>query len=117
MQSEPLSGHLQGKQHGTKSEYEIMTDTTTITLPSGRVAVLRKAKVRDLIQAHRVVGFSGEPMEIAMGLVAQVAMIDGKPIIFEDVMELSVEDGLILHAAVLEEQQRGNFREAPGSNN
>ena len=86
--------------------------TTTITLPSGRVAVLRKAKVRDLLQAHRAVGFSGEPMEIAMGLIAQVAQIDGKPIIFEEVLELPAEDGLVLHVAVLEEQPDGNCPQA-----
>src|SRR5713101_5610190 len=90
-------------------------ETTTVLLPSGRTALLRKAKVRDLLQAHRSVGFSGEPMAIAMGLIAQVATIDGKPLLFEDVLEMPAEDGLVLQAAVLEEERPGNFREAPGS--
>jgi hypothetical protein len=92
-----------------------MTDkTTSITLPSGRTAVIRKAKVRDLLQAHRVVGFSDEPMAIAMGLVAQVVLIDGKSLLFEDVMDLPAEDGLALNAAVLEEEPIANFSQAPG---
>jgi hypothetical protein len=90
-------------------------ETRTVLLPSGRSAQLRKAKVRDLLQAHRSVGFSGEPMAIAMGLIAEVATIDGKALIFEDVLEMPAEDGLVLQAAVLEEERTGNFREAPGS--
>ncbi len=90
-------------------------ETTTVALPSGRSATLRKAKVRDLLQAHRSVGFSGEPMAIAMALIAQVATIDGKALIYEDVLELPAEDGLVLQAAVLEEEAPGNFPAAPGS--
>jgi len=92
----------------------VKNETTTITLPSGRIASIRKPTVRDLLQAHRVVDFSSEPMAIAMGLVAQVALIDEKPLVFEEVLELSAEDGLVLQSAVLEDEQSGNFTEAQG---
>ena len=89
-------------------------NTKTITLSSGRIATVRKPKVRDLLQAHRVVGFSGEPMAIAMGLVAQVTVVDAKTLLFEDVLELPAEDGLMLQNAVLEDEEGVNFTEAQG---
>ncbi len=89
--------------------------TMTLRLSSGRTALMRKPKVRDLIQAHRTVGFSSEPLAIVMGLVAQVVLIDEKPVVFEDVLELPAEDGLVLQEALLEDQRSENFPEAPGS--
>jgi hypothetical protein len=86
----------------------------TITLPSGRSATLRTAKVRDLLQAHRTTGFSSEPMIIATALVAQVTMLDGRPVVYEDLLELPAEDGLILQSAVMEPDSSANFQEAPG---
>jgi hypothetical protein len=92
-----------------------MTDETrTIMLPSGRSVTLRTAKVRDLLQAHRVIQFSNEPMTLAMALVAQVASLDGKPVIYEDLLELPAADGLMLQAEVIEGESSTNFQEAPG---
>ncbi len=89
----------------------------SITLPSGRTATIRKPTVRDLLQAHRAVGFSGEPMAIAMGLVAQVTLIDEKPLVYEDILELPAEDGLVLQGVVLEDEQPRNFPEAQDGEN
>lgn len=89
-------------------------DLKTITLPSGRSATLRTAKVRDLLQAHRATGFSNEPMVIATALVAQVTMLNGQTVVYEDLLELPAEDGLILQTAVMEGDSHANFQEAPG---
>jgi hypothetical protein len=86
----------------------------TIELPSGRHATLRAATVRDLLQAHRSTGFSNEPMIIATALIAEVVMIDDKPVVYEDILELSAEDGLVLQAEVMEGEATRNFPVAPG---
>jgi hypothetical protein len=86
----------------------------TITLPSGRSASLREAKVRDLLQAHRTAGFSSEPMIIATALIAEVVVLDGKRVVYEDVLELSAEDGLVLQSVVMEGERTENFPAAPG---
>jgi hypothetical protein len=90
------------------------SDTKTIMLPSGRSAEMREAKVRDLLQAHRTTGFSSEPMVIASALIAEVIVLDGKRVVYEDVMELSAEDGLVLQSAVMEGGRTENFQAAPG---
>ncbi|HLW69375.1 MAG TPA: hypothetical protein VKS22_02015 [Candidatus Binataceae bacterium] len=90
-------------------------ETKTITLPSGRSATLREAKVRDLLQAHRTTGFSSEPMIIATALIAEVIVLDGKRVVYEDVLELSAEDGLVLQSAVMEGERSANFPAAPGA--
>jgi hypothetical protein len=90
-------------------------DTRTIMLPSGRSATFRMAKVRDLLQAHRVTQFSSEPMALALALVAEVAMLDGKPAVYEDLLELPAADGLMLQSEVIEGEGGANFRAAPGS--
>jgi hypothetical protein len=92
-----------------------MSDATRIiTLPSGRSATLRTAKVRDLLQAHRATGFSSEPMIIATALIAQVTLIDGHAVVYEDLLELPAEDGLVLQSAVMEGDRGENFPDAPG---
>lgn len=77
-------------------------EVKSLILPSGRAASLRKPKVRDLLRAHRAVGFSGEPMAITMALVAEVSQIDGRTVVYEDLLELPAEDGLALQAEVME---------------
>lgn len=77
-------------------------EVKSLILPSGRAATLRKPKVRDLLRAHRAVGFSGEPMAITMALVAEVSQIDGRTVVYEDLLELSAEDGLALQVEVMD---------------
>src|SRR5579883_3267644 len=77
-----------------------------VELPSGRRAALRPAKARDLLQAHRVTGFSNEPMAIALALAAEGALL----------LEQPAEDGLVLQAEVIGEEAE-NFPPAQGRAN
>jgi hypothetical protein len=91
-----------------------MSETRTLELPSGRSATIRRAKVRDLLRAHRATGFSEEPMMVTVGLIAEVTQIDGVPVIYEDLLDMPAEDGLFLQAHVLEVTGPGaNFPERP----
>src|SRR6516165_5117885 len=68
-----------------------------ITLPSGRIATIREGRGRDLIQAQRAVGKTSESS-------AMLCEVDGKPLVYEDVLDMPVADVLMLEAEVL-----GNF--------
>jgi hypothetical protein len=74
--------------------------TRTINLPSGKTAEVRAGKGRDLIRAHRAVAGSGEPMSISFALVAELARIDGKQLVYEDLLEMDLDDVLTLEAVV-----------------
>jgi hypothetical protein len=76
-------------------------ETREIRLPSGHMASLRRGKGRDLIQAHRAAAGSPEPLAVSFALVAQLAEIDGKPIVFEDVLGMDLEDVLTLQAELI----------------
>jgi hypothetical protein len=78
-----------------------------ITLPSGRVAIIREGKGRDLIHAQRAVGRTTETHALLQALVAMVCTIDGKELCYEDVLDLPVADVLTLEGEML-----GNFPEA-----
>jgi hypothetical protein len=77
-------------------------EVKSLILPSGRTAEMRKPKVRDLLRAHRAVGFSAEPMAITMALIAEVSQIDGRAVVYEDLLDLPAEDGLTLQAEVMD---------------
>jgi hypothetical protein len=77
-------------------------EVRSLILPSGRAAAIRKPKVRDLLRAHRAVGFSTEPMAITMALIAEVSQIDGRTVVYEDLLDLPAEDGLTLQAEVMD---------------
>jgi hypothetical protein len=67
----------------------------TLTLPSGRTATLtRKMKVRDMVFAHRVVGATEADNTIAIGIAAMAPTIelDNKPVVYEDLLELDLDD-------------------------
>jgi hypothetical protein len=71
----------------------------TITLPSGRTAKLtRKMKMRDAVFARRAVGPQDTDNNIAIGLaaLAPTLELDGKPAVYEDLLELEVEDMAVL---------------------
>ncbi|HZO81124.1 MAG TPA: phage tail assembly protein [Candidatus Binataceae bacterium] len=72
----------------------------SLTLPSGRSATLRKGKGRDLMRAQRAVGGNPDPTAVVFALIAELAQIEGAPIVYEDVLELDLEDVLILQAEV-----------------
>jgi hypothetical protein len=74
-----------------------------IALPSGRRAAIR----RDLMRAQRAAQ-SSEPAAIVFALVAELVRINGKPIVYEDVLAMDLADVLVLQ----EEVVGGNFQEA-----
>jgi hypothetical protein len=81
-----------------------------IKLPSGRLALVRKGFGRDLMRAHRAVGHNPEPTAITFALIAELAQVDGKTIIYEDVQAMELGDVLTLEAEIVEGiEQAGNF--------
>jgi hypothetical protein len=80
-----------------------------ITLPSGRVATVRKGFGRDLMRAQRAGGASGEPSAVVFALVAELAEIDGAKVLYEDVLAMELGDVLALQAEVAGE----NFQLPP----
>jgi hypothetical protein len=79
----------------------------TVTLPSGRSAAIRRGIGRDLMRAQRAAR-SSEPAAIVFALVAELVRIDGKPMVYEDVLAMDLADVLVLQEEVVGE----NFQEA-----
>ncbi len=87
-------------------------EVRSVTLPSGKVAALRKGKGRDLMRAQRAVAGNSDPTAVVFALIAELAQVDGAPIVYEDVLEMDLDDVLALQAEVA----GTNFHEpAPGS--
>ena len=78
--------------------------TKKITLPSGKVATLRKGRGFDLLQAQQKAKTSEE---IPYALIAELAEIDGQKLVYEDILELDLEDVIALQAEI-----SGKFTEA-----
>jgi len=74
---------------------------TDLTLSDGRVATIREGKGRDLLAAQRKMRDSSE---MIFALAAELTMVDGKPVIFEDLLDWPVQDVLAVQNAVA-----GNF--------
>ena len=79
-----------------------------IKLPSGKTANVRKAKGRDLMRAHRAVAGHTEPMAVSFALIAELSEIDGRSILYEDVLEMDLDDVLALEAQVMEAADKSN---------
>jgi hypothetical protein len=74
----------------------------SITLPSGRVAKLtRKIKVRDTVYARRIVGTAEADNAFAISLAALAPTIelDSKPALYEDLLDLDIDDLAVLSDA------------------
>ena len=78
--------------------------TKTLTLPSGKIAVLHKGKGYDLLQAQQKAKSSEE---IPYALIAELAEIDGQKLVYEDILALDLEDVIALQA-----EMSGKFTEA-----
>ena len=78
--------------------------TKKITLPSGKIATLKKGRGFDLLQAQQKAKTSEE---IPYALIAELAEIDGQKLVYEDILELDLEDVIALQAAI-----SGKFTEA-----
>jgi hypothetical protein len=87
-----------------------------IKLPSGRSAIIRKGKGRDLMRAHRAAAGNTEPLSLVFALIAELVEIDDKPIVYEDVLEMELDDVLALQDAILSVEGAGaNFPPTPGA--
>lgn len=71
-----------------------------ITLSTGKVARCRGAIGRDLEKGAMVAMNPSSPMSLMMGVAAQVTEIDGKPIVYEDILEMDLVDVMQLIGAV-----------------
>jgi len=82
--------------------------TRAIELPSGARAVVRKGMGRDLMRAQRAVA-GGDASAVVFALIAELARIDGRKIVYEDVLEMELADVMALQAEVIGE----NFERPP----
>lgn len=71
--------------------------TKTLTLPSGKVAMIENGKGRDLLQAQMKAKTADE---IPYALIAELVEIDGQKLVYEDILELDLEDVIALQAEV-----------------
>lgn len=71
--------------------------TKTLTLPSGKIAVLKKGKGYDLLQAQMKAKNSEE---IPFALISELAEIDGQKLVYEDILELDLGDVIALQGEI-----------------
>lgn len=69
----------------------------TFTLPSGRIAVLRNGKGHDLLQAQMKAKTSEE---LPYALIAELAEIDGQPLVYEDILDMDLSDVVALQGEI-----------------
>ena len=73
-----------------------------IELPSGSRAEVRKGYGRDLMRAQRAAA-SSDGSAIVFALIAEVTRLDGRKIVFEDVLEMDLADVMVLQSEVIGE--------------
>lgn len=71
--------------------------TKTITLPSGKVATIHKGVGFDLLQAQTK---AKTPEEIPYALIAELAEIDGNKLVYEDILQMDLEDVIALQGEI-----------------
>ena len=69
----------------------------TLTLPSGKTAVLRNGKGYDLLQAQMKAKNSEE---ILYALIAELVEIDGQALVYEDILDMDLEDVIALQGEI-----------------
>ncbi|MGH8013348.1 MAG: hypothetical protein ACREQ4_12700 [Candidatus Binataceae bacterium] len=86
-----------------------------LRLPSGKAARIRKGKGRDLMRAHRATAGSEEPLALIFALIAELTEIESKQVVYEDLLDMNLEDVLTLQEEVLGgESAPVNFQDPPG---
>lgn len=75
-------------------------ESKVLILPSGRSASIRKGFGRDLMRAQRAAGVSADPSAVVFALIAELAEIDGKRVVYEDVLGMELPDVLVLQGEV-----------------
>lgn len=71
-----------------------MSTEKTITLPSGKTAVIGGFKGKHILAAKRIAGDDAERIVLAM--ISQCVKVDGNPVIMEDLEEMDGFDVLQL---------------------
>jgi len=84
----------------TKPIESSAAQSRSVTLPSGKVVAIRRGKGRDLMRAQRAVAGNPDPTAVVFALIAELAQIDGVPIVYEDVAEMDLSDVLVLQTEV-----------------
>lgn len=79
-----------------------------LKLPSGKTAVMRDFKGKDVREAQRL--SEGDPGKLLFGIIAITTTIDGTPVTLEDLDEMNGQDVFTLYG-----QFGGNFISAPNS--
>lgn len=67
--------------------------TRELILPSGKTAIIKKGRGIDLLNAQKNTNSSDE---IPYALIAQLCEIDGQKVVYEDILELDLEDVIAL---------------------
>ena len=68
-----------------------------IKLSDGKLAVIKDGKGLDLLNAQKKAKTSDE---IPYALIAELTEIDGKYLVYEDILELPIEDVILLQDAI-----------------
>lgn len=68
-----------------------------ITLSDGKLAVIKDGKGIDLLNAQKKAKTSDE---IPYALIAELTQIDGAYLVYEDILELPIEDVIQLQEAI-----------------
>ena len=75
-----------------------------LTLPSGKIAIIEKGKGKDLLQAQIKAKTSDEiPYALIAELVeidGELVEIDGQKLVYEDILELDLEDVIALQGEI-----------------
>ena len=83
-------------------------ETRTVELPSGATAEVRRGLGRDLMRAQRMVA-GGDASAVVFALIAELVRVDGRKMVYEDVLEMELGDVMTLQAEVIGE----NFERPP----
>jgi len=89
--------------------------TKSIQLPSGRVAIVRRGTGKDLMRAHRVVAGNPEPIAVSFALIAELALVEAKALVYEDVLAMDLDDVLVLQAEIVGGGDSASFLPTPNS--
>lgn len=81
-----------------------------LTLPSGKIAIIEKGKGKDLLQAQMKAKSSDE---IPYALIAELTEIDGQKLVYEDILEMDLEDVLALQGEITGKLQTVKAKEVP----
>jgi hypothetical protein len=84
------------------------SELRNVALPSGAYAEIRKGLGRDLMRAQRAAP-TGEGSAVVFALIAELARVNGRKIMYEDVLEMELGDVMALQSEVIGE----NFERPP----